>query len=173
MTNTENKTIGQNVIAVSEKKLIDISLPRIKKCLSCLTEEEIWYRPNNETVSVGNLVLHLCGNVRQWIVFGLGGEPDIRNRPKEFSEQGPIPTNELIDKLEKTLADAKQVLRKLDDKDLLKVRNVQGYQETGTSILITVVEHFSYHVGQISYYVKSRKGIDLKYYHGVALTKTG
>src|SRR5437867_7915143 len=69
-------------------------LPRIVDCLELLSEEEIWWRPNEASNSAGNLVLHLCGNVRQWIISGLGGEPDTRERDKEFAERGPISRSE-------------------------------------------------------------------------------
>ncbi|MDZ4861130.1 MAG: DinB family protein [Candidatus Hydrogenedentes bacterium] len=159
-------TLGAALIAESVHRIIGESLPRIQKCLGLLTEEEIWHRPNAETVSVGNLVLHLCGNVRQWICTGLGGQPDHRERDKEFSAAGPIPAVELLRNLELTLHDAKAVLDGLDPDSLLVKRPVQIYQETGMSILVHVVEHFSYHTGQITYYTKTRKCVDTGYYTG-------
>ncbi|MFQ5789991.1 MAG: DinB family protein [Acidobacteriota bacterium] len=166
-------SFGRALISQCERRLFSESLPRVKKCLSQLTEEEIWHRPNPETVSAGNLVLHLCGNVRQWIVSGLGGAPDIRERSREFSELGPISSSQLVERLESTLAEARSVLKSVDPEHLLEERTVQGFRETGLSILVHVVEHFSYHVGQITYFVKSRKAMDLKYYQGVDLDRTG
>ena len=159
-------------IKESERRLFDESVPRLKKCLAQLTEEEIWFRPNDETVSVGNLVLHLCGNARQWIVSGVGGVEDVRKRSEEFSERGPIATNILLQKLDKTMADVAAALDRLDSESLLKTYSVQGFQESGIGILMHVVEHFSYHVGQITYFVKSKKAIDLKYFEGIDLNKT-
>lgn len=159
------------VIDECERRLFDESLPRLKKSLSCLTQQEIWYRPNPKTVSVGNLVLHLCGNVRQWIISGLGGAPDTRERSKEFSEKGPVPTNELVQRLEETMSEVREVLHNLHHVSLLEKRPVQVFEESGIAILIHVVEHFSYHVGQITYFVKSTKAIDLQYYKGTDLSK--
>jgi len=158
--------LGIALIAESRQRIIGESLPRIRKCIGLLTEDEIWHRPNAETVSVGNLVLHLCGNVRQWICTGLGGQPDHRERDKEFSTIGPIPTPELLDKLEQTLRDAETVLDALNPDSLLESRPVQIYQQTGVNILVHVVEHFSYHTGQIPYYTKTRKCVDTGYYAG-------
>lgn len=164
-----NNDVARALIAECRRRLFDESLPRLKKCLSLLSEEEIWLRPNAETVSVGNLVLHLCGNVRQWIVSGLGGAPDTRERAREFSERGPIATASLVEKLDGTLAEVRRVLDELEPTSLLETRKVQGFDESGVSILVHVVEHFSYHVGQISYSVKSRKALDLQYYQGIEL----
>lgn len=163
---------GRALIVEAERRLLGESLPRLEKCLSLLTDEEIWYRPNAETVSVGNLVLHLCGNVRQWILSGLGGQPDRRRRQEEFSEEGPLPTPELLDRLRSTLEEARRVLDALDPENLLRLRPVQAFEESGLSIVVHVVEHFSYHVGQITYYVKSRKAVNLHYYTGVDVDRT-
>ena len=150
-----------------EKRLTEESIPRLIKCLNQLTIEEVWFRPNANTVSVGNLCLHLCGNVRQWLISGMGGSPDIRNRPLEFSTIGPLPTETLIEDLKKLSSEILETLSNITANDLLKKRAVQIYEETGLSILVHVTEHFSYHVGQVTYYVKSRKDIDMAYYPDV------
>ena len=160
---------GRALIAETKRRLFKDSVPRIRKCLAHLSLEEIWRRPNAEVVSVGNLVLHLCGNVRQNIVAGLGGAPDTRTRDREFAEAGPIPAAELLARLDETMADVDRALDRLDPESLLEIRRVQGFQENAVSILVHVIEHFSYHVGQITYYVKTTKAVDLGYYAGVDL----
>ena len=150
-----------------EKRLVEESIPRLIKCLDQLSLDEVWFRPNANTVSVGNLCLHLCGNVRQWLISGLGGKPDIRNRPLEFSTTGPIPKETLIKDLNKLSQEILNTLEGIKVEDLLKKRPVQIYEETGLSILVHVTEHFSYHVGQVTYFVKSRKDIDMQYYPDV------
>ena len=176
MSNQPEESNGDSLstalIAECELRLFDQSLPRLRKCLALLKENEIWLRPNAETVSVGNLVLHLCGNLRQWIISALGYAQDIRERDKEFSERGPISTPVLLSMLDDTMTEVGTVLRHLDPNQLLEKRPVQGRLETGVSILVHVVEHFSYHVGQIGYFVKSRKAIDLGYSKGIDLSKT-
>lgn len=161
------------IIEECKRRLIGESLPRIEKCLSHLSQEAIWTRPNPETVSVGNLILHLCGNVRQWILSGLGGASDYRHRQSEFDEEGPIAKSELLDRLRSTLAKAGAVMDSLSKEDLIGFHQVQGMKETGVAILIHVVEHFSYHTGQIGYFVKTRLGVDLGYYAGVDLNRKG
>ncbi len=160
---------GRALIAESKRRLFKDSMPRIRKCLAELSEEEIWHRPNAEVVSVGNLVLHLCGNVRQNIVSGLGGAPDDRVRDREFAEAGPLPAADLLARLDAVMADVDSALDRLDPESLLDIRRVQGFEESALSILVHVVEHFSYHVGQITYVVKAGKAIDLGYYAGYDL----
>lgn len=175
MAETAEKTsvaLGEALIEETRRRLFRDSVPRIHRCLSLLSEEEIWLRPNEETVSVGNLVLHLCGNVRQNIVSVFGGAPNRRRRAEEFSERGPIPRAELLRRLDELMAEAAAVLDRIDPVSLLERHRVQGYVESGLSILVHVIEHFSYHVGQIGYFVKSRKAIDLEYYKGIDLNVT-
>ena len=163
----------ESIVGEVKRRIINESVPRIKKCLSKLSGEEIWQRPNRETVSVGNLVLHLCGNVSQWVLSGLGNVSDTRERDLEFSETGEnISADELIKKMEDLMQKVTMVLDNLSPDDLLKTRNVQGFQETGMAILIHVTEHFSYHTGQITYYVKASKNVDMNYYGGIDLNKT-
>lgn len=159
-----SESLGRALIKESCRRLFDESHARIQQCVELLSEEEIWYRPNTHTISIGNLVLHLSGNIRQWIVSGLGDAPDVRQRDAEFSEPGPIPTAELFAGLDATMCEAKTALDALDPTRLLRGIIVQGQQETGLTILVHVVEHASYHTGQITYAVKSRKDLDLGYY---------
>lgn len=159
------------IITEVKRRLFDESVPRIKKCLAELSEEDVWYRPNEASNSVGNLVLHLCGNVQQWIVSGLGQAEDIRERDSEFAERGPLPHDHLIHLLETTMEAVSQTLDQTQPRDLLKVYTVQGFEEKGISILVHVVEHFSYHVGQITYFTKWKKAKDMGYYAGLDLTQ--
>ena len=138
-------------------------LPRILACLSQLSEEDIWWRPNPASNSAGNIVLHLSGNVRQWVVSGLGGATDIRERDLEFSEQGPIPRKKLVAQLRKTVGEALRVLKRLTLKDLTRVHRIQGFRETGLHAVSHVCEHFSYHTAQIVYLTKMKQGQDLHF----------
>ena len=169
----EPTAFGEALIAESKRRLSGESLPRIQKCVEQLTDEELWHRPNDAVVSVGNLVLHLCGNVRQWIISCLGGSEDARVSDEEFSPEGPIPREHLLAQLSDTLREAESVLDRMNPQTLLQPRRVQGQNETGLSILVHVVEHFSYHTGQISLHVKLRKGLDLGYYAGMDLNAKG
>ena len=151
------------------KRLFEENFPRLRKCLNELSEEDIWYRPNENSNSVGNLTLHLVGNLRQWVISGLFGNPDIRERDKEFEERGPLPTPQLLAMLDQLEGELKAGLAQVSPEELLQVRPVQVYEENGISILVHVTEHFSYHVGQITYFTKARKDIDMGYYAGQEL----
>lgn len=155
------------------RRLLEEGLPRIRKCLSELEEKDIWLRPNEHSNAVGNLVLHLCGNVGQWLVSTLGRRPDTRQRQREFDEREPMPAGELLRRLEEVLSEADQVLAQLAPEDILSEYSVQGFRENGLSILVHVVEHFSYHVGQITYFVKWKKDMDVGYYKNSDLDITG
>lgn len=157
--------IPQLFLAEARFHLLQQYLPWLRACLDKLSEEEIWWRPNEKSNSAGNLILHLCGNVRQWIIHGVGGAPDARNRPAEFSERRPIPKAGLLAQLEATLAEADLVLQQVKADDLLQPRVIQGFDQTVLSAIFHVVEHFSYHTGQMIYLTKMRTGEDLKFWN--------
>jgi uncharacterized damage-inducible protein DinB len=146
-------------------------LSRIVRCLDELSDEEIWWRPNEASNSVGNLVLHLSGNVRQWIVSGLGGAADARKRDLEFSERGPVPRRALVNRLRATVSEARKVLRRLTPADLTRKYTIQGFHVTGLEAVSHVYEHFSHHAGQIIYITKMRQGKDLRLTKLPALNK--
>jgi uncharacterized damage-inducible protein DinB len=136
-------------------------LPRIIRCLETLQQDQVWWRPHRTSNSIGNLVLHLEGNVRQWIISGLGHRPDHRTRDREFEERGPIPRRALIRHLETTVAGACRVLAGLSSRDLSREFRIQGFSVSGLAAIAHVSEHFAYHTGQIIYATKLLKGVDL------------
>lgn len=140
-------------------------LPRIVDCLGELSEEEIWWRPNDASNSIGNLVLHICGNMRQWIISGLGGAADIRERDKEFAERGPIARDELRKELQHTVRQASGVLAHLKPGELTRRYRIQGYEVTGYEAVAHVIEHVAYHAGQIIYVTKLKHAKDLGFTH--------
>ena len=152
------------LIQETRRRLFEESYPRIEKCLSLLAPSAVWHRPNANSNTVGNLILHLCGNVRQWIIAGLGQKADTRQRAAEFTNPQPISNQQLLDRLQELKVEVNQVLDDLQEGDLLKTYPVQVYEETGIAILVHVMEHFSYHVGQISYVTKAMEDVDLNYY---------
>jgi uncharacterized damage-inducible protein DinB len=125
------------------------ALKRIAHCLNQLSDEQIWWRAAPSLNSIGNLVLHLCGNARQWLVIGLGGGLDVRDRPAEFAEQGPMPRSELLRRLEAVVAEAGAVLRRQRAEELLRVRRIQGMDVTGLEALFDSAPHFRGHTQEI------------------------
>lgn len=167
------RTLTELLLAEVRRHLVVDGLGRCRKCLSELSEAEIWLRPNEHSNSVGNLVLHLCGNVGQWIVSGLGNRPDTRQRQLEFDERGPVPASELLLRLESVMTEVDEVLNEITPDKLMQPIEIQGFKENGLSVLVHVVEHFSYHVGQITYFVKWKKDMDTNYYGDQDLDITG
>jgi uncharacterized damage-inducible protein DinB len=162
VANTEAKFFPA-VLSLGRRSIQQVYFPRIKQCLEKLSEDDVWWRPNAASNCAGNLVLHLAGNVRQWIGSGLGGSPDVRNRNREFAESGPIPREELLRLLQREVRAACRVLTRLSAPDLERTYIVQGFRVTGVQIITHVVEHFAYHCGQIIYVTKLRLGTDLKF----------
>jgi uncharacterized damage-inducible protein DinB len=158
-------------LEVSRKRLFGEFWPRIKVCVATLTPEQIWWRPNDASNSIGNLLLHLDGNVRQWLVASFNREEDKRNRPAEFAAKEGATASQLLDQLGATLDEAAKVLDRLTTAELLAPYEIQGYHTRGLDTVYHVVEHFGMHYGQIIYITKLVSGKDLGFYK--ELNKTG
>jgi uncharacterized damage-inducible protein DinB len=139
-------------------------LPKIERCVEKLTDEKVWWRSGEESNSIGNLILHLCGNARQWIVSGIGGATDTRARQSEFDERSLIPRAELLLNLQQTLQEVDAVIATLPSEAMLERRTFQGTEETVMDAIFHVVEHFSMHTGQIILLTKMLTQSDLRFY---------
>lgn len=155
--------VAQSFIDESRKLLSASYLPRIERCLEGLSDHNAWWRANPESNSIGNLVLHLAGNARQWLISGVGGAIDERQRQREFDEKGPVQCSELLSRLRITLEEADRVLGAVTPETLLEHRQIQGCDVTVLEAIYHVVEHFSMHTGQIILLTKMWKG-DLRLY---------
>lgn len=137
---------------------------RLQDCLGRLTPEQIWTRNSENENAVGNLVLHLSGNVRQWIGSGVAGLPDNRQRDAEFDARGGMAPAELAELAKTRVEDAVAVIRHLRPVRLTERITNQGYDVTVLESIAHVVEHFSQHTGQIILLTKMLTGDDLGYY---------
>jgi len=131
-------------------------VPKIERCLDRLSDGDIWWRANEASNSIGNLILHLCGNVTMWIVGGVGALPFERHRQREFDERRKIPAAELRSRLRDVVQQADEVMSAVGPEDLLSRRQIQGYEVTVLEAIYHVVEHFSMHTGQIIMLSKAR-----------------
>jgi hypothetical protein len=158
-------------VEFSRSKLLEQYWPRLRACVESLTDEQVWWRPNEASNSIGNLILHLNGNVQQWLVASFDRLDDTRDRPAEFAEREVVPAAVLLEKLGSTLRRAADVLSQLTEEDLRATFHIQGYTVSGLDAVYQVVEHFGLHYGQIVYITKLVRGKDLGFYR--ALDKTG
>jgi uncharacterized damage-inducible protein DinB len=163
-TKTDDYVIARAFIASASQFLIGDYLPKIEHCLEKLSDEQIWWRANEESNSIGNLILHLCGNVRQWIISGIGFQPDARDRDSEFAQRDLVPRAELLTLLRSTLAEVQATLERVDPSTLLESRKIQGNDVEILEAIFHVTEHFSMHAGQIIMLTKMHTSTDLRFY---------
>jgi uncharacterized damage-inducible protein DinB len=156
--------ISAAFISQARHLLSEDYLPKIERCLETLKDAQVWWRPNETSNSIGNLLLHLSGNARQWIVSGLGGGDDRRQRQREFDERSAIARGELLATVKQTLAEVDDVLAALDDEALMRRYLIQASDVTGLEAVFHVVEHFSMHTGQIITLTKLLNETDLGFY---------
>jgi uncharacterized damage-inducible protein DinB len=157
-------SLDQEFLKCSIEKMEQL-LRRIESCVDRLTPQQIWTRGTENQNAIGNLMLHLTGNVRQWILYGVAGRPDHRNRDAEFSNRTEIDPAELKRRLRSTVEDALDVVRALTAEQLLEKTSVQVYGNISKfQAIFHVVEHFSMHTGQIIFLTKGLTGEDLGFY---------
>jgi len=154
-------TVEGAFLDFSVKKLRQLG-SRIEACLEKLDDDQIWLRGSENANAVGNLCLHLAGNMRQWIMHGVGGVPDVRTRDREFAARGGMTKQELRERLFSTLDEAVAVIE--SQKDLLRTVRPQTYEVTVLDAIYHVVEHFAQHAAQIIYATKAFTGEDLGFY---------
>lgn len=156
--------IGENFIKMSRYLLNEESRIKIRKTVHALPDDLLWWRPNEQANSVGNLLTHLEGNVRQWIIGGVGGAADVRNRGAEFAAREGRSKGELLARLENTLDEADAVLARVRPEQLTERRRVQTRDVTVLEAIYQVVQHFSLHLGQIILVAKAQVPGAVKFY---------
>ena len=166
-------SIHELLKAQFELRIYEEGIWRIEKVLDMLSIEEIWHSHNATSNSIGHLVLHLCGNVTQWIGSGIGSQSDDRTRDWEFAATEKFNHDALKIRLRalKPITDAAMAKITSDD-DLKRSLSIQGFEETVLGVLVHVIEHFSYHTGQIAIMAKILKGEDLGFYADMNLNIT-
>ncbi len=145
-------------LAGESLRLLDEYLRKIESCGALLTTAQVWWRPNPRCNSVGNLLLHLSGNLSQWVLAGLGGAAFERRRREEFAaadrDEGP----ELLGRLREVVTGCRGVVQGLTEEDLGRTFVIQGISRTGFGVLLHAVEHMAYHTGQIVHIAKELVG---------------
>ena len=164
MNNIEDDLVSEFLKNSSYR--LDEGTRMIKISLDSVSETDIWKKPNESSNSIGNQIAHICGNMTQYIIASLGERDDYRNRDEEFSMTGGFTKSQLIQKLEDTVKEAKIILKQCNKKQLIKIREVQGFKLSGIGIVIHAVEHYSYHTGQIAFWTKLMTNKDLGFFDG-------
>jgi uncharacterized damage-inducible protein DinB len=137
-------------------------LSKIERCLDVLGEDDIWWRVNAASNSIGNLMLHLDGSTRMWMLRVAGGRQIVRDRDAEFAERGPMAKSALLARLRSTLAEVDEVLATLNETTLLERRPSTQGEVTVLWAVLHGVEHFAMHTGQIITLTKLRTGSALR-----------
>jgi hypothetical protein len=156
-TGAGDLSIGAAVISAARQTFAG-SLKKIRHCLEQLSDEDVLWRPHPTHNNIAIIINHLCGNVRQWIVAGVGDTPDARNRPAEFADPGPVSTKELIDRLDRAVAEVDATLAKFDPADLLQRRRIQAFDAVLLHAIFDTASHFVGHTHQIVYITRTRLG---------------
>jgi uncharacterized damage-inducible protein DinB len=156
-------TVAELFLSHSTAKLTQMT-GLMETCVLKLTPTQVWTRSSNAENSIGNLILHLCGNVRQWIGSSIGGQPDIRERDQEFALTVHLDTAELLGKLNHEVSNALSILDTLPRERLTEMVATRDGDRTVLEVIYQVVGHFQQHAGQIVFATKLLTGQDLKFY---------
>jgi uncharacterized damage-inducible protein DinB len=147
-------------------------LLKIARAVTGLSDEQIWWRPNEASNSIGNLLLHMAGNLRQWLIAGVGGQADVRDRAGEFAARDEVAKDSLLELLQTTIDEADLVLARLEidstdahsDAPLQRICTPQGFEQTVLDAVFHAVEHCSYHTGQIVLLAKWQAAGSVRFY---------
>ena len=151
---------------------VEECLEKIRGCLSLLDDTTFWKRPNTSSNSAGHLLMHLTGNIRQYMLSGLGGAQDIRQRDLEVQSPPAQGRKAVESEFFRVAEKALELLKTLPEESFMEKKTVQGFGLTGLGIVLHVVEHLSYHTGQIAYLTKMKTDQDLCFYRGIELNAT-
>ena len=152
-----NDEMGEAFIAAARNTLGE-GMRKIEHCVGQLDDRQIWWRARAEMNSIANVMLHLAGNLRQWIVAGVGGAKDVRNRPAEFSDRSNRAKGEVIGTLKKTVAEADAVLAGVKAVELVSPRRIQGYDTNVVAAIFDAIAHFRGHVQEIIHITRQQLG---------------
>lgn len=146
------------------RRVLSEGMRKIEHCLAQLDDAQIWWRPRPEMNSIANLMLHLSGNLRQWIVSGVGCIADTRNRPKEFADRSSRSKAQVLAILKKVVAEAETTLAALKPEELIQKRRIQGHDVTVMGAIMDTIPHFRGHVQEIIHMTREQLGEKYRFY---------
>ena len=147
-------------------KLLDQSTTKIIHCLSQLSESEIWWRPDPQLNSIGNLILHICGNLRQWSINAFSADAVARDREAEFSNTVRKTKQELVDLMSETVKQAKHAIQNIDQNQILETTEIQGFQVNAMEAILHTTSHFQGHTHQIIMLTRLKKKEAYRFHWG-------
>ncbi|HYL98745.1 MAG TPA: DinB family protein [Blastocatellia bacterium] len=159
---SEKKSLNEVAVEALRNRITKVFPAQIRKCVEELTDDQLWVRGNDESNSVGNLILHMSGSMRHYLCRSIGGFEYTRDRPAEFAERGPVPRDQLMSTFNKTIEQAEKTLESFDPGRLIDPIQEPGYGSTLFEQIYSVAVHFAAHAGQIVYATKMMKagGLD-------------
>jgi len=146
--------LGRALLDEARERLVKGFPAQVAACVSLLADDQIWWRANEGSNSVGNLVLHVCGSSRHFLGRGLGGSDYRRDRPHEFAERGPLPKDHLLQLIRETAEETARVLDGLHPERLLEIGDRAGEPFTALALVQRTTHHWAVHTGQIVYAAK-------------------
>jgi hypothetical protein len=160
--NMSENNSGALFIAAARDCLAE-GMRKVEHCVRQLNEEQVWWRPTRQQNSVANLMLHLAGNVRQWIVGGVGGARDVRNRPEEFADRSELPKGNILSMLRSAVREADGVMEKLPLEKLGESRRIQGFETNVLRAILDSIAHFRGHVQEMIHMTRRQLGEAYKF----------
>jgi hypothetical protein len=160
---TDGETNAGELYLTTARESLAEGLRKIEHCVCQLNEEQVWWRPRPGMNSVANLMLHLAGNIRQWICHGVGGARDIRNRPEEFADRSELPKNNILSMLRSAVREVDALLEKLPPQKLAEPRRIQGFDVTVLAAIFDSVAHFRGHTQEIIHMTREILGDKYKF----------
>jgi uncharacterized damage-inducible protein DinB len=153
----QNTDLSKTALEAIRSRITRILPAQIRACVEELSEEQLWWRPNEQANSVGNLVLHVSGSMRHYLSNRVGGIEYERNRPAEFAERGPVSKQQLLATFDETIRQAGQVLDGFDTSRFLDATDEPNYVPTIFDLIFNIAIHLATHTGQIVYVTKMLK----------------
>lgn len=144
-------------LEIARSRLVVHLTGQVRTCLETLNDQQIWWRANESSNSVGNLVLHCVGSTRHYIGHVVGHRDFARDREAEFSERREMPAAELRSRLDLAAAEADEVLRSFDPARLLEPTDRTPEPSTYMQVIGMQLVHYAAHVGQILFATKLLK----------------
>jgi hypothetical protein len=154
--------VSEAVLAALRARITRVFPAQIRACVDQLTDEQIWWRPNEKSNSIGNLIVHITGSLNHYLNFDIGGVEYHRDRAAEFAERRHIPKHELVAMFDDMVAKAEKTFDGIGVERLASPSPEPKMYTLLVEDLISIAVHIANHAGQIVWITKmlAEGGID-------------